>query len=196
MRNLMLTKAWLSFFLIGTIGHVSATGHRQGPPTEPQQVTLFSRITYKEQDYGKSAFNFQHGLRSDNEHWLQVTRNYAHLLYGSISINSDTDWFSVSTGSADLSRIKDLGGFQWAEVYSTPFLPAIPRQSLDIRLPGRQESFEASSDGQVTKAVVGHMYLVRIKNREADLYAMFRVETLKPSDECTISWKVMPSPEN
>jgi hypothetical protein len=48
----------------------------------------------------------------------------------------------------------------------------------------------------VSRVVTGHMYLVHIKNRESNLYAMFRVEALEPSDHCTISWKIVPSPEN
>jgi hypothetical protein len=195
MRNVILNKALIMFFLIGTCCNASAIGDRNSLHTEPQKVTLFSRITYKESGYGKSAFNFQYGLRSDSENWEQVAHNYAHLMYGSISFDPGTDWFSVSMGGEDLSRIKDLGELQWSEVYDTPFLFANSRQSTGIRFPGRQESFEASSDERVTKVVAGHLYLVHIKNREADLYAMFRVETLEPSDHCTISWKVVPSPE-
>ena len=168
---------------------------RKGQQTEPQRVTLFSRITYKETDYGKSAFNFRYGLRSDHENWETMARNSAHLMYGSISFDPGTDWFSVSMGGDDPSRIKDLGELQWSEVYDIPMLLASPRQSTGIRFPGPRESFETSSDERVTKVVAGHMYLVRIKNREADLYAMFRVEALEPSDHCTISWKVVPSPE-
>ncbi len=40
------------------------------------------------------------------------------------------------------------------------------------------------------------MYLVRVRDINRDLYAMFRVESLKFEDEVTISWKVVPSPEN
>jgi hypothetical protein len=195
MRNITLNKVLIMFLLIGTFSSASAIDERKGLQTEPQKVTLFSRIEYKDFGYGKSAFNFQYGLRSDNEIWEQVAHNYAHLMYGSISFNPGTDWFSVSMGDDDPSRIKDLGELQWSEVYYTPLLLANPHQSTGIRFPGPQESFEQSSDERVTKVIAGHMYLVHIKNRETDLYAMFRVETLEPSDHCTIFWKVMPSPE-
>lgn len=195
MQNIILNKALLMFFLLSTFCDVSAIGERRGLQSEPQKATLFSRITYKEQDYGKSAFNFQYGMRSDDKDWEQVARNNAHLMYGSISFDPGTDWFSVSMGGDDPSRIKDLGELQWSEVYDTPFLLASPRQSTGIKFPGLKETFEASSDERVTKVVEGHMYLVHIKNREADLYAMFRVEALEPNDHCTISWKVVPSPE-
>lgn len=195
MRTVSLNRALIMLLVAGAFCNVSASGGSGVPPPEPQQVTLFSRITYKDQDYGRSAFNFQYGLRSDDENWVQVARNYAHLMYGSISFDPGTDWFSVSMGGDDPSRIKDLGGLQWSEAYFTPILYATPRQSTGIKFPGPRESFEESSDGQVTKVVAGHMYLVHVKNREADLYAMFRVETLEPNDHCTISWRVVPSPE-
>ena len=195
MRTARLNRAWVVFFAIVASCNASAYGVGRNAPPEPQRVTLFSRITYKDQDYGRSAFNFQHGLRSDNENWMQVARNDAQLMYGSISFDPDTDWFSVSAGGDEASRIKDLGGLQWSEVYFTPVLYANPRQSTGIKFPGLQESFEESSDGRVTKVAAGHVYLVHIKNREADLYALFRVEALEPNDNCTISWRVVPSPE-
>jgi hypothetical protein len=194
MRTVSLSKALMLLFAAGAFCNVSAGGGRGGPPPEPRRVTLFSRITYQDQDYGRSAFNFRHGLRSDDENWVPAARNDAHLMYGSISFDPGTDWFSVSAGD-DASRIKDLGGLQWSEAYFTPVLYAAPRQSAGIKFPGAQESFEESSDGRVTKVVAGHMYLVHVKNREADLYAMFRVEALEPNDYCTISWRVVPSPE-
>jgi hypothetical protein len=162
--------------------------------SEPQQVTLFSRITHKDGDYGRSAFSF-YGVRSDDQEWLQIARNRAHLMYGSISMNRDTDWFSVSMGGSEPSRIKDLGEMQWVDVVSAPFLPANPRSNGGVRAPGRGESFELSSDERVTKVVAGHMYVVHIKNNDEDFYAMFRVESLDPSDRCTISWRVMASPK-
>ena len=195
MQNISLNNVLIGFFLIGTFSSATAIDERKSLQTEPQEVTLFSRIAYKEIGYGKSAFNFQNGLRSDNEIWEQVARNYAHLMYGSISFDPGTDWFSISMGDNDPSRIKDLGELKWSEVYYTPLLLANPHQSTGIRFPGPQESFEESSDERVARVIAGHMYLVHIKNRETDLYAMFRVETLEPSDHCTISWKVVPSPE-
>jgi hypothetical protein len=195
MRSVILNKALVMFFLTGAFWNASGVGERAGLQTEPQKVTLFSRITYKENGYGKSAFNFQHGLRSDDQNWERVAHNYAHLMYGSISFDPGTDWFSVSMGGDDPSRIKDLGELHWIQVYDTPLLLATPRQSSGVRFPGQQETFEESSEGRVTKVVAGHMYLVHIKNRETNLYAMFRVEDLEPNDHCTISWKVVASPE-
>ena len=169
---------------------------RLSPPrkSEPQQVTLFSRITPGGRDDGRSAFNF-YGVRGDDKQGLRVTHNSVHLVYGNISIDRDTDWFEVSRGGDDSSRVKDLGAMQWADVSDAPFLPANPRSSRAFRLPGQGMSFEQSSDGQITRAVAGHMYVAHIKNNGAEFYAMFRVDALDPSKRCKISWRVMRSPK-
>src|SRR6266850_2858332 len=169
---------------------------RLSPPrkSKPQQVTLFSRITQGGRDDPRSAFNF-YGVRGDDKQGLRVTHNSIHLLYGNISIDRDTDWFDLTTGGDDSSRIKDLGEMQWADVSDAPFLPANPRSSRGFRLPGKGMSFEQSSDGQITRAVAGHMYVVHIRNNGAEFYAMFRVDSLDPSKRCTISWRVMRSPK-
>ncbi|HEV2830102.1 MAG TPA: hypothetical protein VGW76_21055 [Pyrinomonadaceae bacterium] len=192
----MKNKTLLAAFLITTVFGLHAHGQTAELQTQPQTITLFSRITYKDQGYGRSAFNFRHGVRSDVEGWEKLTNNYSPLLYGSISINGDTDWFSISMGGEDPSRIKDLGELEWSQVYYTPFLPANPPLSSGIRFPGKNEPFESSSEGRVTQVVAGHMYVVHIKNRETNLYAMFRVDALEPSHHCTISWKLVPSPED
>lgn len=163
--------------------------------SESQRATLFSRQKYRNEyeGYGRAAFSFEHGMRSDNG--IQVTRNDYDLLYGNISLNGDSDWFSVSGAADDRSRIRDLGEMNWSDVHYVPMLPVSSEPHAGVRMPAIGESFEESSNGQVTKAVVGHMYLVHMKDRETDLYAMFRVEELVPNDRCVISWRIVPSPE-
>ena len=39
------------------------------------------------------------------------------------------------------------------------------------------------------------VYVVHAKGSRTDLYALFRVEKLVPSDEVTISWKLVPIPK-
>ena len=180
-------------FVMSTFCSPQAHGQKADAKAAPQTFTLFSRAKYKNQDYGRSAFNFQHGVRSEGENWS--LRFNGDLLYGSISIGDDSDWFSV-TGGEGTSRIKDLGQLEWSDIYYTPPLPADPRVTSGIKFPAPGESFESSSDGQVAKVVADHIYLVHIKNRESNLYAMFRVDALEPSDNCTISWKMVQSPEN
>ena len=162
---------------------------------KPKSITLFSRHKYKEkyEGYGKSAFSFEHGIRSDVG--VEAPRNDYDLEYGSISLDGDGDWLSVTMVTDDRRRIKDLGEMNWSEVYHVPVLPASLEPRQGVRMPKPGESFEESSDGQVTRAVVGHIYVVHTKDSDTDLYAMFRVERLDPNDTCVISWKVVPSPE-
>ncbi|HST20337.1 MAG TPA: hypothetical protein VLR90_04435, partial [Blastocatellia bacterium] len=91
---------------------------------EVQETTLFSRIGHKETGYGKSAFSFNYGLRSDSEEWLSITHNYVDLLYGSISIDGDSDWFCVSAGGENPSKIKDLSALGWSDMETMPLLLA------------------------------------------------------------------------
>lgn len=159
--------------------------------TKPKTVTLFSRAKYRDkfEGYGKSAFSFNHGVRSDvGEH---ITRNNYELLYGGINWNGDTDWFSVTMVTDDRSRIKDLGKLKWSDRFDVPFIPASAVPGSGIRWPSKTETFEQSSDGQVTKVVAGHMYVLHSKDTESDFFTLFRVEKLEPRDKVTISWKVL-----
>lgn len=45
-----------------------------------------------------------------------------------------------------------------------------------------------------SKAVAGHMYVVRVVDEREDFYVLFRVESLVRGDNCTISWKRIPPP--
>ena len=44
------------------------------------------------------------------------------------------------------------------------------------------------------KVQAGYMYLMRIKDHEADFFVLFRVEEIEQQDHCTISWKPIPAP--
>jgi hypothetical protein len=158
---------------------------------KPKTVTLFSREKYKDQSqgYGKSAFSFNHSLRSDAG--PRITRNNYELLYGSINRNGDSDWFSVTMVTDDRSRIKDLGELNWSDPFEVPYIPASVEPGKGIRFPAKTQTFEQSSNGQVTRVVAGHMYVLHSKDSDTDLYTLFRVEKLVPSDEVTISWKVV-----
>jgi hypothetical protein len=49
-------------------------------------------------------------------------------------------------------------------------------------------------DPVFVKAVVGHMYVIRVVDDKQDFYVLFRVESLVRGDNCTISWKRIPPP--
>lgn len=188
----------LLILALGIVSHSAKAQSRSNEDwrdVEPQTATLFSRARYKDkfEDYGKSTFSFKHGLRSDVGR--DITRNNYELSYGSISWNGDSDWFIVTMVTDDCSRIKDLGELDWPVVFDVPFLPASIAPQRGIRMPKKNETYEESSNGQVTKVVAGHIYVVHSKDPDADFYTLFRVEKLVPSDQVTISWKVVPSPE-
>ncbi|HEX5703154.1 MAG TPA: hypothetical protein VFX97_08145 [Pyrinomonadaceae bacterium] len=91
----------------------------------------------------------------------------------------------------DRSRIKDLGELKWSDPFEVPDLPPNPELNLGIRWPAKNETFEQSSKGRVTRVVPGHIYVLRSKDSQSDLFTLFRVEKLVPNDEVTISWKVV-----
>jgi len=131
--------------------------------------------------------------RSDE--WLNPVKHRAPLYYGSYSINHDSDWFSVSRGGPDLTRIKDLGERQWSDLVATPFVPVTPHSSEGVRAPARGQTYEESSEGRVTKIVLGHIYVIHFKDEHEDFYVVLRVDGLVASDRCTISWREVPPPD-
>lgn len=168
---------------------------RNGLQIKLKETTLFSRFSHQEAGYGKSAFSFKHGLRSDEQKWESQARNRADLLYGNLTINRDSDWFTIGTGSESPSKIKDLGAQEWSDLNEVPVLLATLPSSSTIKVPHPSQSYEEVSEQRVTKAIAGHIYVIHIKSDEADYYAMFRVEKLAPNDNCTITWGLVPSPE-
>lgn len=162
---------------------------------KPATVTLFSRAKYKNEPeaFEKSVVSFKYGVRGDLGRSL--THNNYELQYGNLNLDGDSDWFGVTMVTDDCSRIKDLGAWSWSDVADVPYLPASDAPAKGIRLPSKTETIEQSSLGQVTRAQLGHLYVVHSKDRDSDFYSMFRVEELVPSDHVTISWKKVPSPE-
>jgi hypothetical protein len=140
-----------------------------------QTVTLLKRTTVNGVDnYTRAAFSFKYGLNGDAA--LKLTRNNWDVLFGNSPL---PDAFDVTMVTDDCSRIQDLGALKWSERLHIPPLPAYDK-------PTRAPS---------VKAVVGHMYLVHTKDREEDHYALFRVEALELGKSVTISWKLIPAPQ-
>jgi hypothetical protein len=159
-----------------------------------QEATLFSQI--KHQDFARANYNFKLGVRGDSE--SPSTRNIYDIRYGGNALDGYDDWLDVPINKGSRSQIKDLGALDWINVYDVPILYASPvahngEMSLSYEF---NELLKVSPEGTVVKAIVGHMYLVHSKYEGNDLYAMFRVEAIKLDEgECTISWKLVPSPE-
>lgn len=143
--------------------------------TELKTATLQARRTVEGRDnYVDAAFSFEHGVNS--EAGRKLTRNDWDLLFGN---KPDEDTFDVTMVTDDCSRIKDLGEINWGARYRVRPLPA---HSTPTKEPG-------------VRALVGHMYLVHTADQDTDLYALFRVEALEPGKSVTISWRIIPPPE-
>ncbi|MCU1268152.1 MAG: hypothetical protein JWM21_4470 [Acidobacteria bacterium] len=174
-------------------GHSLRAQHPQSSAADLSTVTLLTQI--KHPDALAATVNFAIGVRGDSTN--PPTANYYDLRYGGRSENGDMDWFDVPMGESSRSQIRDLGVLGWSDIYFTPILLAsnMPHDH------GLREDYRAgkviqrSPEAVLVKATSGHMYLLHSKHDKVDLYVLFRVEEMKPSDECRISWKVVPSPE-
>ena len=46
----------------------------------------------------------------------------------------------------------------------------------------------------LARVVIGHLYVIHVVKGRSDFYVLLRVDRLVPGDNCTISWKRIPSP--
>jgi hypothetical protein len=177
--------------IICGLSHKAEAQRFRHPDSQPQSAILLSQAAHN--DFAKAIFNFQLGLRGDS----QAHSTMYDIRYGGLSYDRD-DRFDVPIYHGSRSKIIDLGALNWAEVFDVPILYANP-EPYDG---GRSDSYwdgqlvRSLPENTMVKVVVGHMYLLHTKDKERDLYVMFRVESLKTGDEVTITWKVVPSPEN
>jgi hypothetical protein len=61
--------------------------------------------------------------------------------------------------------------------------------------PGPKHDGVPKVDPVFVKAVVGHMYVIRVVDGGEDFYVLFRVDALARGDNCTITWKRVPPPD-
>ena len=193
--NRRLFVLMFAFGVLATSVEAQLRASKNWRDTPPDTVTLFARVKHRNTPRINrySKFSFKYGVRSEVA--PEVTRNDFELQYGNLTLNGDSDWFTVTMVGDDRSRIRDMGALNWSDVREVPFLPATAKPHGGVRAPARGQTFEESSDGQVSRVVVGHMYVLHAKDPRTDLYALFRVEKLVPNDEVTISWKVVPAPK-
>ena len=116
------------------------------------------------------------------------------IRYGGLTWNGTNDWLEVADYQGTQSVIKDLGAMSWAEVISVPLLqPAPTPHAGGVHVRNRRM---VSPLNVFVKAVPGHMYLLRIKDAKDDYQVLFRVESIDPAGECTLSWKRVPTPKS
>lgn len=116
------------------------------------------------------------------------------IRYGGLTWNGTNDWLEVVEYAGTRSVIKDLGALSWSEVASVPVLepaPAPHPNGLHIR-----NRRIVSPQNVFVKAVPGHIYLLRVKDAKDDYQILFRVESIDPRGECTLSWKRVPAPKS
>lgn len=158
-----------------------------------QTVTLLSQEKHK--DYEKAVMRIQSPAGGRSARRVGVVSDHT-LRFGGMNLDGEGDWLEVPFAHGSRSQIKDLGELQWSEVYDVPILhaSAAPHPG-PVELNYSGGSLKISPENVLVKAVAGHLYLVRFKDEDSDFYLMFRVEALKPKDECKLSWKHVPSPE-
>lgn len=162
-----------------------------------QFVTLHAPRQENKHDQSKAWFNFQYGVMGKVD--KRITGNTWDLGYGFLSIGNE-DWFQLSHAQDDRSVIKDLGEHNWPDSFDIPALVPLPTlekgQTRNFTVDASASTHETwkQSNGIFAKAVVGHIYLVRIKRNETDYYALFRLEEIEQRVKCTVSWKLIPPP--
>ncbi len=156
-------------------------------------ATLFSQITHH--DYDRASFSFELGMLGDEK--VPERRAYYDLRYGGMSADGFDHWFDVGRGPGTRSQLKDLGELNWPDVYHVPilFANAVPHDGATGYRFEKGEVVEITPANTNVKAVAGHMYVLHVKYKKSDFYVLFRVESLEPKGECTISWKRVPSPD-
>ena len=172
---------------------------RSGPALVQQSVTLYAPRDKeaKKYDEGRSWFSFERGVRGSAD--PQAAGDIWDLGYGFLAIGGE-DWLMVSHRGEDRSVIKDLGWLGWSDSYSVPILTPLPapekgkRRNITVDASARTGKEWEKTNGIFAKAVVGHMYAVRVKREGTDYYALFRVEGLEQGYSCTISWMLVPPP--
>jgi len=177
----------LLFVLVAVIG-LSAS-----MPT----FTLYPAVdpVTKHYDEGKSLFSFKRGATKD------ITRSTKDwdLSYGGWIIN-DEDWFGLHFGPETRSVIQDLGKLDWDDTYSIPVLEPRPLVEKGKKW---QPTVVVTNDphgawtrsGEYAKVILGHMYLLHVKDETADFYVTFHVDDFQQHRWCTISWRIVPTPE-
>jgi hypothetical protein len=157
-----------------------------------QTATLFSQV--KHQDYDRASYSFELGMLGDEK--FPERRARYNLRYGGVYMDG-IYWFNVEMGRDSRSQLKDLGEMNWADVYLVPVLFAsdLPYDGLVGVSYKDGKVAEVTPTAIHVRPVTGHMYVLHAKDHDSDFYVMFRVESLEPEGQCTISWKRVPSPD-
>lgn len=195
--KVMLTILLLTLMFPGSNMIDKSQTFQQGiNPLAIQTVTLYpprDKATGKH-DETRACFSFKTGtIKSPKStDW--------DLGYGFTSINGE-DWLMVGTVARDKrSVMKELGEYKWSDSFTIPVLEPLPKlnegEQRNVVLDASADTHKqwAKTTGQFAKAKRDHMYLVHVKDDQADFYVLFRVEEIEHGEHCTISWAQIPPP--
>jgi hypothetical protein len=147
-------------------------------------------------DETRACFNFKTGrtIVPNSTDW--------DLGYGLLSVSNE-DWLTVGTIPRDKrSVMKELGQFDWTDSLRLPVLEPLPElkegENRTISVDSSADTHQAwaNTTSHFAKAKAGYMYLMHVKDAQADFYILFRVEEIKQGSYCTITWAQIPDPEN
>ena len=168
----------------------------------PQSFTLYpprDKLTGR-YDETRACFSFKMGANKLPNSIDPPELSDWDLGYGFMRISNE-DWLTVGSGRDQRSVMKELGKHDWSDTFNVPVLEPLPRLMEGERRPITIDSSAdthaawANSTTHFAKAKVGHMYVMHVKDEQADFYVLFRVEQLEQGEQCTISWKRIPTPE-
>jgi len=146
-------------------------------------------------DETRACFNFKTGKTKarNSTDW--------DLGYGFLRV-SDEDWLMVGTIPRDKRTVmKELGRFDWSDSLRLPVLEPLPElkegENRNISVDASADTHQpwAKTTSHFAKAKAGYMYLMHVKDAQADFYILFRVEEIKQGSYCTITWAQVPEPE-
>lgn len=165
--------------------------------TTPQAVTLYppkDKVTGR-YDETRACFSFKLGSNK-----LRHSTDW-DLGYGFVIIANE-DWLMVGTITPDKrSVMKELGEYRWTDSFEIPALEPLPKlkegERREITIDSSADTHQqwAKTTSHFAKAKAGNMYLMHVKDEEADFYVLFRVEEIEQGDHCSITWRRIPPPE-
>lgn len=125
-------------------------------------------------DLGKSGW-------SDNL-TVPVVAPLPELKYGESRYFTTGDKKGQGTGSIEIGRAAPTDFDDFPQFYPS------------ARNPGSDEASRSEPAPVLAKIVNGHLYVIHVVKAQSDFYVLVHVDRLKKGDECTISWKRIPSP--
>ena len=119
-------------------------------------------------------------------------RRYSIRL-GMYSPATDETWLQLeAVPDGGMGLLVDMGQMNWADVDRMPDLVLKPVTSM-VSFSNDHGVRNVGPQGLIVMAVAGHVYAARIKDDRTDYRVIFRIDSVAPNGDCSISWKRVPS---